>query len=150
MMDDRQKRVIAYGLQTAKPQSVNQNAPTFPPTALKFQTYEYIAPGKQDPEEGIRKGDSNMLLYYLQMTDHKISPQGNPNYSGNFVSSAMNGTTCIALEIFWDSSLLRVLFSLLGVGAVWPGLFGRTPVSLDFWVFPRPTRNFGLKQIFIS
>ena len=113
VMNDREKRTLAYGLQTTKPQSVNQNAPTFPPTALKFQTYEYRAPGKQAAEEGIGKGDNNMLLY-LQMTDHKdFPPQAILNYSGNFVSRGMHGTTCIARDIFWDSYLLRTSTPLL-------------------------------------
>ena len=113
VMNDRQKRTVAYGLQTSKPQSVNENAPTFPPTGLKFQTYEYIAPGKHEPEEGIGKGDNNMLLY-LQMTGNQEFPSaGILNYNGNFVSSGMNGTTCIARELFWDSYLLRTSSPLL-------------------------------------
>lgn len=112
-MADRQKRTIAYGLHTQKPQSLNQNAPTFPPTALKFQTYEYIAPGENTPDEGIGKGDNNMLLY-LQMTDHRDFPnQAILEYSGNFVSSGMNGTTCIGREIFWANYLLRTSKPLL-------------------------------------
>lgn len=113
VMNDREKRTLAYGLETTKPQSVNQNAPTFPPTALRFQTYEYIAPGKQEPEEGIGKGDNNMLLY-LQMTGRQDFPsQDILNYSGNYVSRGMHGTTCIAREIFWDSYLLRTSAPLL-------------------------------------
>lgn len=44
VMSDRRKRTIAYGLQTLRPDTVNEQAATFPPTSLKFQTYEYIAP----------------------------------------------------------------------------------------------------------
>lgn len=107
VMDDRRKRTIGYGLYTANPDSVNGQAPTFPPTSLKFQTYEYIAPGESKPQEGIGKGDNNMLLY-LQMTGNKDFPNGAIlPYSGNFVSDGMDGTMCVSQEIFWQDYLLR-------------------------------------------
>ncbi|KAL2821454.1 hypothetical protein BDW59DRAFT_164189 [Aspergillus cavernicola] len=106
-MTDRRKRTIGYGLRTANPESVNKQAPSFSPTSLKFQTYEYIAPGKKDPEEGIPEGDNNMLLY-LQMTDKKdFPPEAILPYTGNFVSNGMGGTMCIEKGIFWDRYLLR-------------------------------------------
>ncbi|KAI9648027.1 hypothetical protein NHQ30_002655 [Ciborinia camelliae] len=105
-MSDRQKRTIAYGLVTGKPQTVNGDAPTFPPTSLKFQTYPYIAPGQTEPQQGIGKGDNNMLIY-LQMTDHQSLPKDLLEYSGNFVSSGMDGTICLGRDIFWDKYLLR-------------------------------------------
>lgn len=107
VMNDRRKTTVLYALETRKPESVNELAPTFPPTALKFQTYEYIAPGHSVPDEGLEKGGGNMLLY-LQMTEHKEFPkEAIINYSGNYVSSGMDATICIAREIFWDSYLLR-------------------------------------------
>lgn len=107
VMREREKRTLAYGLRTQNPGSVNEVAPSFPPTALKFQTYEYIAPGKTKPEEGIGKGDSNMLLY-LQMTDHASFPDvAVLDYSGNYVSGDMDGTMCIGRNILWDRYLLR-------------------------------------------
>lgn len=107
-MTDRRNRTIGYGLLTAKPSSVNDQAPTFPPTSLKFQTYEYIAPGKTQPDEGIPAGGNNMLLY-LQMTDNKPFPsQAILEYSGNFASNGMDGTMAIERGIFWDNYLLRV------------------------------------------
>ncbi|KAI1075143.1 hypothetical protein F5B20DRAFT_560906 [Whalleya microplaca] len=107
VMQDREKRTIAYGLKTKNQESVNELAPSFPPTALKFQTYEYIAPGKTKPEEGLGKGDSNMLLY-LQMTDHASFPDVSIiEYSGNYASHDMDGTMCIGRSILWDKYLLR-------------------------------------------
>ncbi|KAF7586254.1 hypothetical protein BBP40_009191 [Aspergillus hancockii] len=106
-MTDRQKRTIGYGLQASDPSSVNKQAPNFPPTSLKFQTYEYISPGKKGPEEGIPGGDNNMLLY-LQMTDKKDFPSAPIlPYTGNFVSKGMGGTMCIEKDILWDRYLLR-------------------------------------------
>ncbi|KAI1349750.1 hypothetical protein F5Y01DRAFT_316421 [Xylaria sp. FL0043] len=107
VMRDREKRTIAYGLRTQNPGSVNEPAPSFPPTALRFQTYEYIAPGQTKPEEGIGNGDSNMLLY-LQMTDHESFPDvAVLEYSGNYASRDMDGTMCIGRNILWDKYLLR-------------------------------------------
>ncbi|KAE8155241.1 hypothetical protein BDV25DRAFT_125962 [Aspergillus avenaceus] len=104
---DQQKRTIGYGLQTAKPDTVNSQAPSFPPTSLKFQTYEYIAPGQKDPKEGIPDGDNNVLLY-LQMTGNHDFPSGAIlNYSGNFVPDGMRGTMCFERNIIWDQYLLR-------------------------------------------
>ncbi|KAF7585360.1 hypothetical protein BBP40_011116 [Aspergillus hancockii] len=109
VMADRQKRTIGYGLCTTKPSSVNQQAPTFPPTSLKFQTYEYIAPGSTEPQEGLGKGDNNMLLY-LQMTDNQKFPDtAILPYTGNFVADGMDGTMCVDRKIFWDDYLLRKL-----------------------------------------
>lgn len=74
---------------------------------MKFQIYEYIAPGKTEPEEGIPQGDNNMLLY-LQMTDKKPFPSAPIlPYSGNFVPKEIDGTMCIERGIFWDNYLLR-------------------------------------------
>ncbi|KAI0007532.1 hypothetical protein F4779DRAFT_501814 [Xylariaceae sp. FL0662B] len=106
-MCDRRNRTIGYGLHTAEPQTVNEGAPSFPPTSLKYQTYEYIGPGEQTPLEGLESGGNNMLLY-LQMTDNKSFPtQAILPYTGNFVSDGMDGTMCVGREIFWDRYLLR-------------------------------------------
>ncbi|KAI9925305.1 hypothetical protein ASPWEDRAFT_45751 [Aspergillus wentii DTO 134E9] len=106
-MVDRRNRTIGYGVHTPDPSSMNEQAPTFPPTSLKFQTYEYIAPGKTAPEEGIPQGDNNMLLY-LQMTENKPFPSAAIlNYSGNYAASGMDGTMAIEREIFLDKYLLR-------------------------------------------
>ncbi|GKZ26262.1 hypothetical protein AbraIFM66951_004451 [Aspergillus brasiliensis] len=112
-MTDRQNRTIGYALHTSNPSSVNEDAVTFPPTSLKFQTYGYIAPGKTDSDEGIGAGDNNMLLY-LQMTDKKSFPS-DPflAFSGNFAAAKMDGTLAIARSIFWDSYLLRTTDELL-------------------------------------
>ncbi|KAI9929452.1 hypothetical protein MW887_000923 [Aspergillus wentii] len=108
-MTQRQNRTIGYGLHTRTPEDINNEAPTFPPTSLKFQTYEYIAPGKAEPEEGIPAGDNNMLLY-LQMTDNQPFPTtAILPYSGNFASKGMDGTMCIERGIFWDKYLLRTI-----------------------------------------
>lgn len=111
---DRQKRTLAYALHTEKPETVNEQAPTFPPTSLKLQTYPYIAPNETEPGEGLGPaGDNNMLLY-LQMTDHRHFPDIRLlEYSGNYVSPGMNGTICIGRDIIWDSYLLRHYPSLL-------------------------------------
>lgn len=107
-MTERRNRTIGYNMLTSKPSSVNQQAPTFPPTSLKFQTYEYIGPGQTKPSEGIPAGDNNMLLY-LQMTDNKpFPPTTILPYTGNFASSGMDGSMCIGRNIFWDNYLLRV------------------------------------------
>ncbi|PYH73601.1 uncharacterized protein BO88DRAFT_449471 [Aspergillus vadensis CBS 113365] len=112
-MTDRQNRTIGYGLHTSDPSSVNEDAATFPPTSLKFQTYGYIAPGKTEPDEGIGAGDNNMLLY-LQMTDNQAFPS-DPflAYSGNFAAAGMDGTMAIDRSIIWDSYLLRTTSELL-------------------------------------
>ncbi|KAI8959810.1 hypothetical protein F5Y11DRAFT_331865 [Daldinia sp. FL1419] len=107
-MVDRTNRTIGYHMLTSKPSSVNQQAPTFPPTSLKFQTYEYIGPGQTEPAEGIPAGNNNMLLY-LQMTDNKpFPPTAILPYTGNFASRDMDGTMSIERSIFWDNYLLRV------------------------------------------
>ncbi|GLA05510.1 hypothetical protein AnigIFM60653_006001 [Aspergillus niger] len=112
-MTERQNRTIGYGLHTSNPSSVNEDAVTFPPTSLKFQTYGYIAPGKTEPDEGIGAGDKNMLLY-LQMTDNKPFPSDAfLAYSGNFVAAGMDGTMAIDRGIIWDSYLLRTTNELL-------------------------------------
>ncbi|KAI1192296.1 hypothetical protein F5X97DRAFT_329822 [Nemania serpens] len=104
-LTERRNRTIGYNMLTSKPSSVNQQAPTFPPTSLKFQTYEYIAPGQTEPTDG---NDNNMLLY-LQMTDSKPFPStAILPYTGNFASSGMDGSMAIERNIFWDSYLLRV------------------------------------------
>lgn len=105
-MTDRRYRTIGYGLHTTDPGSISDQS-TFPPTSLKFQTYEYIAPEKTEPNERTPDGDNNMLLY-LQMTDNKpFLPGAILPYSGNFVSKGMDGTICIERGIFWDNYLLR-------------------------------------------
>ncbi|KAI1130790.1 hypothetical protein F5Y10DRAFT_262734 [Nemania abortiva] len=87
-MTERRNRTIGYSMLTSKPSSVNQQAPTFPPTSLKFQTYEYKGPGQTEATEGIPAGDNNVLLY-LQMTDGEPFPPADILlYSGNFASSA--------------------------------------------------------------
>lgn len=48
------------------------------------------------------------MLIYLQMTDHQDFPKDELlEYSGNFVSSGMDGTICLGRDIFWDKYLLR-------------------------------------------
>ncbi|KAL3468841.1 hypothetical protein BJX99DRAFT_265773 [Aspergillus californicus] len=111
-LKDRQTRTIGYGLHTEKPKSVNEQAPTFPPTALKFQTYEYRAPGQDRPPEGLGAGDNNAMLY-LQMTDHQDFPSDAIlRYEGIFVAAGKHGTKFeIGLGasgrndefFFWDS-----------------------------------------------
>lgn len=124
VMADRQKRTVGYGLYTANPGSVNEQAPTFPPTSLKYQTYEYIAPGSNEPQEGLGKGDNNMLLY-LQMTDNQPFPSAAIlPYTGNFVADRMDGTMCVERKIFLDNYLLRqsapqLLQSLNGATYAW-------------------------------
>ncbi|CAP79540.1 hypothetical protein DTO013E5_9688 [Penicillium roqueforti] len=107
VMKDKQKSTLGYFLTTAKPETVNPPAPTFPPTSVKHQHYKYIAPGKQTPDEGPKDGKNNMLLY-LEMTQNRSFPSEDIlEYSGNFVTPGMKGTTCISRDIFWDSYLLR-------------------------------------------
>ncbi|OJJ75795.1 hypothetical protein ASPBRDRAFT_38097 [Aspergillus brasiliensis CBS 101740] len=105
---DRQKRTLAYALHTDKPETVNEEAPSFPPTSLKLQTYPYIAPNETKPGQGLGSaGDNNMLLY-LQMTDKRPFPDVRLlEYSGNYVSKGMNGTIIIDRDIIWDSYLFR-------------------------------------------
>ncbi|KAG6003411.1 hypothetical protein E4U21_002044 [Claviceps maximensis] len=105
---DRQKRTLAYALHTTKPETVNEQAPSFPPTSLKLQTYPYIAPNQTKPGEGLGLvGDNNMLLY-LQMTKNRDFPDIRLlEYSGNYVSPGMNGTIIIDRNIIWDSYLFR-------------------------------------------
>lgn len=107
-LTDREKRTVGYALQTEKPHSVNEEAPSFPPTSLTFQTYPYIAAGEAEGKEGIPDGDNNMLLY-LQMTDNRdFPPDRFLQNAGNFINAGMDGTMCIERGIFWDRYLLRV------------------------------------------
>ncbi|KAL3262135.1 hypothetical protein ABHI18_003063 [Aspergillus niger] len=90
------------------PETVNEEAPSFPPTSLKLQTYPYIAPNETKPAEGLGSiGENNMLLY-LQMTDKRPFPDIRLlEYSGNYVSKGMNGTIIIDRDIIWDRYLFR-------------------------------------------
>ncbi|KAK9437401.1 hypothetical protein VB005_08390 [Metarhizium brunneum] len=107
VMKDPQKSTLGYYLTTPKPETVNPPAPTFPPTAMKHQHYKYIAPGKDVPDEGLKLGKNNMLLY-LEMTQNQSFPKEDIlEYSGNFVTPGMKGTTCISRDVFWDSYLIR-------------------------------------------
>ncbi|KAL4769098.1 hypothetical protein BDW60DRAFT_210335 [Aspergillus nidulans var. acristatus] len=114
-MKDRKTRTIGYALRTNDPRSVNSDAPTFPPTSLKFQTYEYKAPGHESEpgQDGIGVGDNNVLLY-LQMTDNEDFPNiiGLP-WNGNFVEDGKEGTVCVATKLIWDGYLLRKTSPLL-------------------------------------
>ncbi|KAI0398697.1 hypothetical protein F4802DRAFT_603740 [Xylaria palmicola] len=122
---DRQKRTLAYALHTAKPETVlqytvNKNAPSFPPTSLKLQTYPYIAPNQTEPGEGLGEVGENNMLLYLQMTKNRPFPDVRLlEYSGNYVSPGINGMIIIDRDIFWDSYLFRTspaqLLSLLNV-----------------------------------
>lgn len=111
---DRQKRTLAYALHTAKPETVNEEAPSFPPTSLKLQTYPYIAPNQTKPGEGLGAVGENNMLLYLQMTKNRSFPDVRIlEYSGNYVSPGMNGTIIIDRDIFWDSYLFRTIPSQL-------------------------------------
>ncbi|KAI0548371.1 hypothetical protein F4679DRAFT_321897 [Xylaria curta] len=111
---DRQKRTLAYALHTAKPETVNEEAPSFPPTSLKLQTYPYIAPNQTKPGEGLGESGENNMLLYLQMTKNRPFPDVRLlEYSGNYVSPGINGTIIIDRDIFWDSYLFRTIPSQL-------------------------------------
>ena len=101
------KATIGYSVQTKTPSTVNEEAPTFPPTSVKFQNYEYLAPDQSTPTDGPGpKGDNNVLLY-LEMTQNLDFPKEPLTYSGNFVTAGMDGTICISRDVFFDSYLLR-------------------------------------------
>ncbi|PWY66691.1 hypothetical protein BO83DRAFT_367079 [Aspergillus eucalypticola CBS 122712] len=105
---DRKKRTLAYALHTDKPKTVNEEAPSFPPTSLKLQTYPYIAPNETKPGQGLGSVGENNMLLYLQMTDNQPFPDVRVlEYSGNYVSKGMNGTFIIDRSIIWDSYLFR-------------------------------------------
>lgn len=92
---------------TQAPETVNPPAPSFPPTALRHQTYPYIAPGKAEPDEGLATGKANMLLY-VEMTQHEQFPTNVPvPYTGNFVEPGMKAAACVSSRVFWDAYLLR-------------------------------------------
>lgn len=106
-MKHRKNRTIGYGIRSENSSTVNNQAPQFIPTSLRFQTYEYRAPGKNEPTEGIPDGNNNMLLY-LQMTNKDEFPSDALlEYTGNFALKGMGGTMCIRRDIFWDQYLLR-------------------------------------------
>ncbi|KAL4745721.1 hypothetical protein BDW72DRAFT_198384 [Aspergillus terricola var. indicus] len=113
-MKDRKTRTIGYALRTNDPRSVNSDAPTFPPTSLKFQTYEYKAPGHESEpgKDGIGVGDNNVLLYLI--TDNEDIPNiiGLP-WNGNLVEDGKEGTVCVATKLIWDDYLLRKTSPLL-------------------------------------
>ena len=104
---------VGYGLQSRDPPTVIPPVPELVPTSLRFQTYEYKAPGQDDADEGILDGDNNALLY-LQMTKGKPFPE--PEilpYTGNFTGSGIPGTMCICRDLFFEDYLLRVESPLL-------------------------------------
>lgn len=106
-MGDPKKTTIGFAASTAYPESVNTDAPSFPPTALMFQTYQFLSPGSNKPTVGLVEGKRNMLLY-LNMTQHKDFPiERYLDYSGNIVPSTIDGSICIGKDIFWNSYLVR-------------------------------------------
>lgn len=114
MMSDAKKTTFGYSMKANKPDTVNTQAPTFPPTSFIFQTHEYLKPGSSTTHDGLdEEGDKNQLLY-LEMTQHKDFPvQRFLPYSGNFVTPDMDGTICINKSVFFDSYLLRTTDSML-------------------------------------
>ena len=111
--EEPRKVTVGYASKAIDPNSVNEAAPTFPPTSLRFQNYEYIKPGGKSPTDGPGdKGDHNVLLY-LEMTQHLDLPSDPLPYSGNFVTPVMDGTICISKEVFMESYLLRETGPLL-------------------------------------
>lgn len=113
IMADPRKSTLGFAASTANPLSVNYDAPTFPPTALMFQTYAFIPIGAHEPSVGLEEGQRNMLLY-LNMTRHKPFPiEKYLNYSGNHVPSTIDGSVCIERDVFWNSFLLREAWPLL-------------------------------------
>ena len=101
------KATIGYSVKAKDPKTVNEAAPTFPPTSVKFQNYEYKGPSQDNATDGPGpKGDNNVLLY-LEMTQNLSFPKEMLTYSGNFVTSDMLGTICIGRDIFFASYLLR-------------------------------------------
>lgn len=155
-MAEPKKSTFAYAASTDHPDSVNQAAPSFPPTSLMFQTYAFISPGASAPEVGLEKGQKNMLLY-LNMTRHKPFPiERYLNYSGNHVPSTIDGSITIEKDVFWNSYLIRPDFPLLlnvlnkvtyawvqsvtvdygGVSASWTAKYGVGPTGkepMDFF-----------------
>ncbi|KAG6040395.1 hypothetical protein E4U41_000679 [Claviceps citrina] len=106
--EDRRKRTLAYALHTSKPETVNEQAPSFPPTSLKLQTYPYIAPNETTPGEGLGPVGENNMLLYLQMTQNRNFPNIRlVEYSGNYVCPGVNGTIIIDRNIIFDSYLFR-------------------------------------------
>lgn len=106
-MKDARKSTLGYFLTTSKPETVNSPAPTFPVSAMKYQNYQYIAPGKQTPEEGLKEGEHNMLLYLGMTQDQQFPREDILEYSGNSVIPQTEGTVCISRDVFWDWYLLR-------------------------------------------
>ena len=101
------KAMIGCFVKANDPKTVNEAAPSFPPTSVRFQNYEYIAPGQNTATDGPGvKGDNNVLLY-LEMAQQLEFPREQLMYSGNFVTPGMDGTICISREIFFDNYLLR-------------------------------------------
>lgn len=112
-MADPKKTTFGYAASTDHPDSVNQAAPSFPPTSLMFQTYQFISHGATEPEVGLEAGQRNMLLY-LNMTRHKRFPiERFLDYSGNHVPSTIDGSMIIEKDIFWNSYLVRQDLPLL-------------------------------------
>ncbi|KAI0846276.1 hypothetical protein F5Y00DRAFT_272082 [Daldinia vernicosa] len=135
----RQKRTLAYALHTAKPETVNKEAPSFPPTSLKLQTYPYIAPNQTKPGEGLGAVGENNMLLYLQMTKNRSFPDVRLlEYSGNYVSPGINGTIIIDRDIFWDSYLCRTspsqLLSVFNVYTyAWVGSASNPDMAGEQW-----------------
>ncbi|PGH11685.1 hypothetical protein AJ79_04708 [Helicocarpus griseus UAMH5409] len=110
---DLRKSTIGYSLKTDKPETVNESAPTFPPTAQKSQTYPYRAPESKGAVEGLKDGENNMILY-MEMTQNLPLPSETIlPYSGNFVTPDIDGTICLESSIFVDGYLLRLTPSLI-------------------------------------
>ncbi|KAA8650804.1 uncharacterized protein ATNIH1004_003493 [Aspergillus tanneri] len=93
VMSDHRKCTIAYGLETAKPET-------------KYDQHSHLRRWSSRPtgtlvsdrtlqRRVLKNVDKNMLLY-LQITDHQaLSKKAILNYSSNFVSSGMDRTICI-------------------------------------------------------
>ncbi|KZF24923.1 hypothetical protein L228DRAFT_280214 [Xylona heveae TC161] len=145
--EEPRKTTIGYSAKVNDPNSVNEEAPTFPPTSVKFQNYEYLAQGQTTPTDGVgAKGDNNVLLY-LEMTQHQsFPPEQQLTYSGNFVTPDMDGTICISREVFFDSYLLRTAPSFLLNSlnsSIYAWIAGDRNVHADT-EYPSPEKNLKL------
>ena len=90
--------------------SVNEYAPSFPPTSIDYKNYPWLNPSASNP---VRQDNIDQnAISYLMMGSFQTppSPVGLP-YSGTFVEE--NCLYCMNRRIFWGSWLLEQLSTVI-------------------------------------
>lgn len=83
----------------------NEENPTFPPTSLRCQTYNYTDPAH--PGTTYPGSDKNMLLYLQMIKDRPFPTDDTLPNLGNFIRPGQHGVLCIGKGVIFDDFLLR-------------------------------------------